>query len=713
MTANATASTPQIDIARQLAERAEDVCRHLLPNGVRRGREWKVGSVHGEAGDSLGVVLSGNKAGVGQDFATGETFDLIGLWKLVRAVGTTTAFREAEAFLGITHANGHAHARTHAQPDSTSRTRQPITPPPDTEPSHVHPQLGAPSKVWRYNDADGRAIGYVCRYEAAARKQIRPQSWTGKAWQWCAMQEPRPLYRLDEIIANPESSVLVVEGEKTADAAQTLLPDMLVTTWLGGCRADAITDFGPLGGHPLTFWPDADAPGIAAMERIAARLAQPCRMLDVDDMPDAWDAADALADGWNTERLKGWASTRVREWTPPAVVAAEPNISDDERRADGAIERSETPPLVSDYGPKPQPRPEPRDRPRFLFRIAAQFAKQPAPVRWLVRDWFEVFSLVLFFGDASSCKTWLLLGLGLHISAGRDFFGAKVLQGAVFVVCGEGFRGMSRRLASLCKHYGIELDGLPFFVSECAASFAERDSVADVITSIRTLSEQTGTRPALVIVDTLSRNFGPADENATESMSEFVRMCDWIRTEFECAVAISHHVGHADKLRARGNTTLRGALDAEFRVVRDEAGTVEVSCSKMKDAPEPAARRFTLRDVPLDWTDEDGETIHGAALVPTDAQPIAASPAVGTPGRGRNQVTARRLLAEAIQRHRSNRERGGYDPEGAAVSLTEWRDLCAAAGIDRFRFREVKNGLENIGQIRVENGFVSLGAGYL
>ncbi|MBI5136850.1 MAG: hypothetical protein HZA24_05875, partial [Nitrospirae bacterium] len=44
----------------RLAERAETVAAHLLPNGRRDGHEWRCGSVRGEAGNSLAVHLSGD-----------------------------------------------------------------------------------------------------------------------------------------------------------------------------------------------------------------------------------------------------------------------------------------------------------------------------------------------------------------------------------------------------------------------------------------------------------------------------------------------------------------------------------------------------------------------------------------------------------------------------------------------------------------------------
>jgi hypothetical protein len=88
-------------IAVALAERIEPLCAHLLPNGKRRGTEWCVGSINGEAGNSLGVHLTGEKAGIWCDFAAesdrGDALDLI---EAVRNCSTIGAMDWARSWLG-------------------------------------------------------------------------------------------------------------------------------------------------------------------------------------------------------------------------------------------------------------------------------------------------------------------------------------------------------------------------------------------------------------------------------------------------------------------------------------------------------------------------------------------------------------------------------------------------------------------------------------
>ena len=89
------------EIAGLLAGRVEAVCQWLLPQGKREGREWRAGSIGGDAGQSLGVNLSG-KAGVWRDFAdNAKGGDLIDLIQAVHGCNKAEAVKEAKEFLGI------------------------------------------------------------------------------------------------------------------------------------------------------------------------------------------------------------------------------------------------------------------------------------------------------------------------------------------------------------------------------------------------------------------------------------------------------------------------------------------------------------------------------------------------------------------------------------------------------------------------------------
>lgn len=89
------------ELSQRLSEQADKVSRELLPNGSKEGSEWRCGSVGGEPGKSLGVHLTGSKAGVWSDFSAGTSGDLLDLWMAVRGCGLTEAMTQAAELIGV------------------------------------------------------------------------------------------------------------------------------------------------------------------------------------------------------------------------------------------------------------------------------------------------------------------------------------------------------------------------------------------------------------------------------------------------------------------------------------------------------------------------------------------------------------------------------------------------------------------------------------
>jgi len=204
------------EIADALERSKLDVLRYLLPGGRVQGHEYCAGSLRGDAGQSLKVNVNG-KGCVWCDFATREKgADLLDLWAQARCHGSIPdAMCEAAAWLGL---GGTASEKPHGEP------------PP-------HPKLGTPAMLFGYYTAAGVPIGYVGRFNLGdGKKTFRPCTWRGGRWDWSAgFAKPRPLYRLMDIAANPDAPVLLVEGEKTADAAVHIVGGGYVAAcWSGG-----------------------------------------------------------------------------------------------------------------------------------------------------------------------------------------------------------------------------------------------------------------------------------------------------------------------------------------------------------------------------------------------------------------------------------------------------------------------------------------------
>jgi uncharacterized protein (DUF927 family) len=116
------------------------------------------------------------------------------------------------------------------------------------------------------------------------------------AWRWKAAHGMRALYGLERLATRPDAPVLLVEGEKAADAAANRFPAWVPMTWAGGSAALSKADWGPLLGRRVVVWPDADAPGRKAGAAALAGLRRcgvPCELVDLPGgLPEKWDLAD-------------------------------------------------------------------------------------------------------------------------------------------------------------------------------------------------------------------------------------------------------------------------------------------------------------------------------------------------------------------------------------------------------------------------------------
>jgi putative DNA primase/helicase len=203
--------------------------------------------------------------------------------------------------------------------------------PQDHTPNHY--KLGKPNAVYAYHDAHGYIITYICRFnKPGGKKDNMPLSFCQnkteyRAWRWQGLLEPRPLYNLHKIAADKTKSkpVLIVEGEKTADAAGKLFPEIIVTCWMFGSGAQkAKTDWSPLYGRKIIFWPDNDLPGTNAMLEIMDLLKDHCTDIEwVKNPKDAdkgWDVADA---DWTEPQAQQYLVENLFVPSPPEAESPE------------------------------------------------------------------------------------------------------------------------------------------------------------------------------------------------------------------------------------------------------------------------------------------------------------------------------------------------------------------------------------------------------
>lgn len=308
-------------VAAHLLARAEILVPSWLPCGKRRGSEWVCGDLHGEPGDSCSVNLLSGKW---SDFATGDKGgDLVSLYAAIHSLSQAEAAAElcpeddAQPRSPPPRTNGHAMngvtqkaAHDHGAEDLGAPEAAPVDAPPPSPTGmtgqwlyHRPPAVGPVLVVCRLPTEDGGKTfrQYTWR---TGRMGGRSADATPTVSRWVAKGygDDRPLYHLPELLASPTGRVLVVEGEKAADAAQAALgPSWIVTTWSGGANAVRKSDWMKLKGRgsaeaPVVIWPDADSAGRKAAAEVAGilmGLGCAVAVMSTDGRPDGWDAADA------------------------------------------------------------------------------------------------------------------------------------------------------------------------------------------------------------------------------------------------------------------------------------------------------------------------------------------------------------------------------------------------------------------------------------
>ncbi|MBF0190246.1 MAG: DUF3987 domain-containing protein [Magnetococcales bacterium] len=298
-------------IKSRLLERIESALSHLLPAGKTRYGKFYVGDVDGNPGDSMVLELTGPKAGMWFDHATGQGGDIIDLWATIRGWDSRRDFSrildDIASWLG-------------EFPPTTRPKFDRKTPPVD--------ELGPYTGKWDYHDQAGNLVACVYRYDPPTGKEFRPWDVRVRCWQ---APSPRPLYNLPQVIAN--NRVVMVEGEKCAQALQNI--GIVASTAMHGANAPVDkTDWSPLSGKEVLIWPDKDAVGWNFAETTAhACLAAGCYSVTIlippGDKPEKWDAADAVAEGMNVQAFLATSERQILHaagpndptWPEPTPIA--------------------------------------------------------------------------------------------------------------------------------------------------------------------------------------------------------------------------------------------------------------------------------------------------------------------------------------------------------------------------------------------------------
>lgn len=531
----ASAGPSRDDVLGALLGRLESVLGYLYPQGFAdpKGRKFYIGSINGEAGESLSVELGGKKAGLWHDFATGDGGDIFDLWKAARGCAS---FRETLK-------------------DAAEYTGAAINTP-RRKPTRKQPKggeaWGVPSAVYKYMDANGSLVAEIERYDW--EKDGKPEK-TFRPWDVARRKythpENRPLYNLPNIIRAPE--IVVVEGEKCADAL--IAQNIDATTAMGGSNAPfEKTDWTPLRGRKVVIWPDNDETGKAYAERLKAHLesqgALAVSILSIPaSRPQKWDAADAADED---------LGALIR-----AMRGAE-------------IER----PRMS-----------------LFFPASEFAGVLPPPRQWHVDGLIPANQVTMLGGDGGVGKSLLALQLAVSSAAGRAWIGHHPAQGPAMYISAEDDRDeMHRRVADIAASQSIDMKSLSDLILRSLAGedalLAVADSRQGTLQTTPLLSEldqaigDYGIKS--LYLDTLA-DFHSGQENDRATARQFIGILRGLALRHECPIILLAHpslTGMSSGSGLSGSTAWNNSVRSRLYLERVQEDGYE---------PDPDRRRLSTK----------------------------------------------------------------------------------------------------------------------
>lgn len=235
--------------------------------------------------------------------------------------------------------------------------------------------------------------------------------------------------------------------------------------------------------------------------------------------------------------------------------------------------------------------------------------------KYLIADVLPEKCVAIEYGLPGSGKSFLTIEWALCIGTGTPWHGRKVMQGPVAYIAAEGWAGLNARIKAWKYKHGYTGESSVKWLGRTLA-LQDSGNFNELVTAFREDFKQP---PILVVIDTLSRCSGGAEENSNTEMAKMLNAADMLKEEFGCTVLFVHHAGKDAERGPRGASALKGNTEALIYVTRTDLGC-QVSCGKQKE--NAAFKPMSFKFESVVFGEQEGEA--SVVLVPdTDpAQPV-------------------------------------------------------------------------------------------
>lgn len=457
--------------------------------------------------------------------------------------------------------------------------------------------------LYEYTDETGSLLFQVVRYDPKDFRQRRPDGKGG--WAWNLKNTRLVLYRLPDVVK--AETVLIVEGEKDADAAYRLgLPE----GWAATSNPMGAGKWRPeysetLRGKRVVILPDTDEPGRRHAEQVAKSLEGKAFEILILVLPEGHKDLTEWSDTGGTAP----AFRALLDNPPPFLFVSPPK--------NGPLHETNFAPLTASD---------------FLDRNDEDEA-----IEWVLDEYLPVGGLALLVAKPKEGKSTLAYELAVKVAKGHPFLNRSTNGGAVLILgLEEHPRDMKLRLRSLGA-------GDPRTLYVYAGPLTLSPDTVERIT--RFTMEQHIT---LILVDSLAVFWTVKDENDAAEVTQAMKPLLRLARDTGACVLLIHHArksegSHGDEIRGSG--ALFAAVDVALIMKRHEVQTQRVLHAVSRYPETPTTLVLELRETgycalgdPASLTKQAQQEKIKAALTDTFETPQTISQRAGIGYRATDRV---------------------------------------------------------------------------
>jgi hypothetical protein len=279
----------------------------------------------------------------------------------------------------------------------------------------------------------------------------------------------------------------------------------------------------------------------------------------------------------------------------------------------------------------------------------------------------------LLYGASQTFKSFVATHMGLCLALKRIWAGRQTKHATVLYLAAEGAAGLRKRKEGYIKAGHAPADGVDFMLLSAAPNLGTASGDYEKLVAA---IEAANIKPGLVVVDTVAKVIGGADENGA-GMAQFLVTAEALAQHFGCFVLAIHHTGWGEEAqsRPRGWSGLTAALDVQILCERKTGEMVAtVTIQKLKDEPSGVRLTAHLERVVLSVSKTGREVSTLIVDDVTEAEVLGSVPKKESTAKSARLLMA--AIVEAIDDHGEIiRPSGSSGPPVRAVAERHVRDL--------------------------------------